>query len=352
VTSLKVLVALLALAWPVALFVVARDLLRRHEVEVMPYARGPLPVMVEVPPGSSGAEAVAALEQAGVVRDRSVALALLRRSGAAHRVQAGEYRFERPLSPAEVLGKLLRGEVFTRTLTVPEGLDRFEIARRFARSGFGSEEEFLAASASGELVLDLDPEAQDLEGYLFPETYRLGRHDGAEALVRRMIEGFRRAVGPDAPARAAALGLSLRQAVTLASLVEKETSVAAERPVVAGVYLNRLKKRMLLQADPTVIYGLKRAGRYDGNLRRPHLVEDLPYNTYVRAGLPPGPIANPGAAALAAALGPEATENLYFVSKNDGSHVFAKSLGEHNRNVNRFQKLYWRERWKKERGGR
>jgi UPF0755 protein len=337
---------LLALVPPVlALRYVARAL-ARYEHQVMPYLRDAGPVFVEVPPGSSAGEAIRALVGGGVLRDAGASLDLLRRSGRTREIKAGEYRFELPLAPAEVLRRLVAGDVFLRRITLPEGLTRFDLARRFAAEGFGPADDFLAAAAATALIADLDPEASDLEGYLFPETYHLGRKDGAVTLVAQMVARFRDVVGPDAPLRAQALGLTMRQAVTLASLVEKETARAAERQLVAGVYLNRLRRGMLMQADPSVIYGLLLAGRYDGNLTRAHLREPGPYNTYVSPGLPPGPIASPGRAALEAALAPAETDHLYFVSRNDGTHVFSRSLAEHNRAVETFQRKYWREQWR------
>ena len=202
----------------------------------------------------------------------------------------------------------------------------------------------LAAAANGELVRDIDPQARDLEGYLFPETYTLPRRATAEQLIARMVASFRKALTPDIESAATARGLTLRQLVTLASIVEKETGNQDERPLVAAVYSNRLHIGMGLQCDPTVIYALERAGRYDGNLRREDLQFDSPYNTYRYAGLPPGPIASPGRASLQSAASPAQASYLYFVSKNDGSHAFATTLEEHNRNVQQYQIKYFRDR--------
>ena len=194
------------------------------------------------------------------------------------------------------------------------------------------------------LIRDLDPGAADLEGYLFPETYALPRGTTAAAVVAQMVDAFKNALTPEIRSHATAAGLSIRQLVTLASLVEKETGTAAERPLVAAVYANRLKIGMGMQADPTVIYALQKAGTYTGNLRRDDLQFDSPYNTYRYPGLPPGPIAAPGKASLEAAAKPADVDYLYFVSKNDGSHVFASSLEGHNRNVQTWQRDYFRQR--------
>jgi UPF0755 protein len=193
------------------------------------------------------------------------------------------------------------------------------------------------------LIADLDPDARDLEGYLFPETYSLPRNTPASTVVEQMVAGFKNAFSPEMRRATEAAGLSVRQLVTLASLVEKETAAGDERPLVAAVYRNRLRIHMPMQADPTVIYALQKAGNYNGNLTREHLHElDSPYNTYKYAGLPPGPIAAPGKASLQAAAAPADVDYLYFVSKNDGTHVFASTLDEHNRNVFTWQVDYFR----------
>jgi UPF0755 protein len=208
--------------------------------------------------------------------------------------------------------------------------------------GFGSTDDFLSAAQDPTRIKDLDPLARDLEGYLFPETYSVTRTTSAADLVAAMVARFRENFPEASRQRASEAGMSVRQVVTLASLVEKETARADERPLVSAVYHNRLKVGMGMQADPTVIYALQLAGRYRGNIRKVDLEFDSPYNTYKYRGLPPGPIANPGRAALDAALAPAAVGSLYFVSRNDGSHVFADTLIEHNRNVREFQVLYFK----------
>jgi UPF0755 protein len=192
------------------------------------------------------------------------------------------------------------------------------------------------------LIADLDPGADDLEGYLFPDTYRFPRAATAEDVVAAMVSGFRRMFDGAMQAEAASRNLPLRRLVTLASLVEKETGKPDERPLVAAVYLNRLQIGMPLQCDPTIIYALQRAGRYTGNLTRADLELNSPYNTYRFAGLPPGPIASPGRASIEAVLRPADVKYLYFVSRNDGSHAFASTLEEHNRNVQQYQVQYFR----------
>ena len=293
---------------------------------------------VEIPAGAGPAQMGNRLAQAGVVQSaRAFRLAVWLR-GSGRRLQAGEYRFDRPMTAAEVADKIARGDVHVRAVTFREGLTVREMAAVFETAGFGAASDFIAASKKAELIQGLDPQAPDLEGYLFPDTYTLPRSTSAAQLVERMVARFQKAMTPELRQQAADRGLSVRQLVTLASLVEKETAKPEERPIVAGVYTNRLRIGMGLQCDPTVIYALMLAGRYDGNIRKGDLQIDSPYNTYRYAGLPPGPIAAPGEAALHAAANPADVPYLYFVSRNDGSHVFSTTLEEHNRAVNEFQR--------------
>lgn len=299
---------------------------------------------VEIPPGA-GTKAIGdRLVSAGVLRDGLTFRLALTLSGNARKLKAGEYRFDRPLRPLDVLDKLARGDVYVVALTFPEGHTIVEMAKIFETHGFGPAASFVAAARDPLLVKDLDPGARDLEGYLFPDTYLLPRHTDAAHLARLMVERFRKALTPDLVEAARDRGLSIHQLVTLASIVEKETSRADERGLVAAVYSNRLRIGMLLQCDPTVIYALERAGTYDGNIRKEDLGVDSPYNTYRFAGLPPGPIASPGKDALVAAAHPADADFLYFVSRNDGTHEFARTLEEHNRNVQKFQVQFFRHR--------
>ena len=301
-------------------------------------------VFVDIPTGTSTRDIGRQLVAAGVVRDERTFRIALWRSGRDRGLQAGEYRFADPVSAMGVVDTLARGQVHLRSITFPEGLTRREMATLFGRSRFGTAEDFLEASERVELVEALDPEATDLEGYLFPETYALPRDATADDLVEAMVAQFERIVDEELRAQAAARELTIREVVTLASLIQKETGLDAERPLVSAVYTNRLGRRMPLQCDPTVIYALQLAGLYDGNLTRANLQVDSPYNTYRYPGLPPGPIAAPGAADLRAALQPADVSHLYFVSRNDGSHVFADTLREHNRNVREYQVDYFRRR--------
>ena len=301
-------------------------------------------VFVDIRPGTSTRGIGRQLVASGVVRDETTFRIALWRSERARGLQAGEYRFAAPRSAMAVVGAIAAGRVHLLPITFPEGLTRREMAERFGRSGFGSAEAFLAASARVDLVADVDPDAPDLEGYLFPETYSLPRGATAGDLVEAMVAQFHRVFDADLRARAAARGLGVREVVTLASLIRRETGLDEERPIVSAVFNNRLDRRMLLQCDPTVIYALQLAGLYDGNLTRENLRFDSPYNTYVYPGLPPGPIGAPNAADLRAAVEPADVPHLYFVSRNDGSHVFADTLREHNRNVREYQIEYFRRR--------
>lgn len=292
---------------------------------------------VEVPPGASPNTIGRRLADAGVVRDLATFRYVLARSGQARRLQAGEYRFDRFLRPREVIDMLARGAVYLRPVTFREGLTIRQMAAVYEETGLGSGKDFVTAASNASLIADLDADAPDLEGYLFPNTYSMARRATAAQLVEKMVTAFRAALTADLTAQATSRGLSVRELVTLASLVEKETGKAEERPVVAAVYTNRLRIGMGLQCDPTVIYALERAGRYRGNLTREDLRFDSPYNTYRYAGLPPGPIAAPGRASLAATVAPADVPYIYFVSRNDGSHAFASSLDEHNRNVFEYQ---------------
>lgn len=262
-------------------------------------------------------------------------------------LQAGEYRFTGAATAPQILDKLSRGEVVLHGVTLLEGLTLEESAATLTANGFGTLDAFLAAMRSVDLIRDLDPQATDLEGYLFPDTYAFARGTSETEIVATLVDTFRRRfeqeVQPLLPSERQRE--SPRHLVSLASIVEKETLVDSERAVVAGVYTNRLERGIALYADPTVIFALKRLGTWDGNIRRTDLKVDHPYNTYVHAGLPPGPICSPGLASLRAAAQPAEVPYLYFVSRNDGTHVFSSTLAEHNRAVDKWQRQYWREKW-------
>lgn len=308
-----------------------------------PYKGFPEPEkFVEIPSGTGAAEIRRRLVDAGVVSNELAFRAALMWTGQSRALKAGEYRFDRPMSAVDVVEKLARGDVYGHPITFPEGLTIREMAEIVEARGFGTADEFIKATGDASLVNDLDPAAKDLEGYLFPETYTLPRGTPVTKLVSLMVDRFRTTYTAVEGKRSAEADLSTRQIVTLASLVEKETGKAEERPLVSAVYRNRLNKNMAMQADPTVVYALVKAGTYDGNIRKRDLDFDSPYNTYKYPGLPPGPIASPGRAALEAALAPANVGYLYFVSRNDGSHAFAETLTEHNANVQEYQVQYFR----------
>jgi UPF0755 protein len=297
--------------------------------------------LVDIPPGAGAADIRRRLVQAGVVSDEWAFRAALMWTGQSRALKAGEYRFDRPISVVDVIDKIARGDVHTHPITFPEGLTIREMAVIYESHGFGTADDFVKAARDPSLVSDLDPAAKDLEGYLFPETYSLPRGTPVSKLISMMVERFRNTYS-ELELKHGASDLSLRELVTLASLVEKETGKAEERPLVAAVYRNRLTRNMAMQADPTVVYALVKAGTYDGNIRKQDLAFDSPYNTYKYPGLPPGPIASPGRASLEASLAPADVEYLYFVSRNDGSHAFAETLEQHNANVNEYQIQYFR----------
>ena len=284
---------------------------------------------VELTPGSSAAQIGRQLEASGVVRSQ-FAFDLVRwwKRG---RLRAGEYRFDHPVTVTEVYARIARGDVFTKAVTIPEGSNLFEIAARLEQAGFGGRREFLdAAARQASLIADLDPGATSLEGYLFPDTYYFARKATPAQICAAMVRRFRAVAGQ--------IGLkgNVHRVVTLASLVERETAVDAERPLVAGVFENRLAKRMPLMTDPSVIYGLELDGRWRGAIYQSDLKLDTPYNTYLHAGLPPGPVANPGLRSLKAAMEPAKTEYLYFVAAGanpQGGSLFASTVEEHAHNV-------------------
>jgi UPF0755 protein len=299
-----------------------------------PLAEERFPVTLPVPPGASARSIAKALEQEGLVSSARAFLIFLRLRGATVNLQAGLYRFETPMTFEELLRKLRSGTPDFIEVTVPEGLTLRETAALIAANGLADRAALEAIFSSPALLRPFGAEGQNLEGYLFPDTYRFSPSDSAETIARLMVAEFSKRFLPLWGSRPASHELTLHETVTLASLVEKETGFADEKPRVAGVYANRLRRGMLLQCDPTVIYAMKLRGLYDGRLLRKDLQEvDSPYNTYLYPGLPPGPIAGSGADSLLAALAPEPTPYLFFVARSDGRHQFSVTLEEHNRAV-------------------
>ena len=268
-----------------------------------------------------------ALETGGVIRSRWLFAALREVEGGT--LKAGEYRFDHPASLLETYRRLRRGDIFTIAVTIPEGYNVYDVAGAVEAAGLAQREEFLAAAGrSTAVVQGWSPRARSVEGYLFPDTYRFGRHTRPAAMVAAMTRRFGQValrLGLDGP--------ETQRVVTLASLVEREVNRKDERPLVAGVFENRLRLGMPLQTDPTVIYGSELAGTWTGTIHQSELRSGSPYNTYTHTGLPPGPICNPGLASLQAALHPTVTDQLYFVANADGTTRFARDLREHNANV-------------------
>jgi UPF0755 protein len=286
-------------------------------------------VDVELEPGVDAGTVLLRLRDAGVIEHRLPLRLWLAWKGGSGGLHAGEYRFDEPASPLEVLARLQAGDVLLHPITIPEGLTLAEIASRLAAAELGREEDFLASFGSGEPVHDIDAAAIDLEGYLFPDTYHFPRETTVERITTVMVQRFKEIAGDDYSAAAQDVGLTLREAVTLASLVEKETSVPEERGRISRVFHNRLRRRMLLQCDPTVVYALAREGVSVERLTYKHLEFESPWNTYVSPGLPPGPIANPGQGSLQAAVHPDAGDELYFVAAPGGGHRFSSNLEAH-----------------------
>ena len=301
-------------------------------------------MVFEVTPGESLHSVVRRLEANGLLPAAPlfgprVLVWFARATGVDRAVKSGEYDLDPGMRPVELLAVLVSGAVKTYPVTLPEGLRIDEVAARLEAVGLADAEAFLARARDPELAEKLGIEAESSEGYLYPETYRFPRQGDVDELLTAMVEEFRsRWTDADREALAAS-GLTLHEALTLASIVEKETSRAAERSLISAVFHNRLRIRMPLQSDPTVIYGiLYTRGSFDGNLRKRDLTTDTPYNTYRRRGLPPGPIASTTIESIRAVLAPADVPYLYFVSKNDGTHQFSKTLREHTRAVNQYQR--------------
>jgi len=298
-------------------------------------AADPAPRLFEIQSGESLGRVARRLEQAGLVRSAFATKLLARHSDSEGRLQKGEYELSPHQSPREILDVFVSGRVKTWPVVIPEGLRASEIASRLEEAGIVEADAFMALVSDVELATSLGVGPASLEGYLFPETYQLPRGVSAETLVTAMVRQFLR-VWQELEPMAREQGLSMHEVVTLASIVEKETGVPGERPLIASVFLNRLRRGMRLETDPTVIYGI---ADFDGNLRKQDLLDATnPYNTYRIRGLPPGPIANPGAEALRAVLQPAESDYLYFVSRNDGTHQFSSSYAEHVQAVDRFQR--------------
>jgi len=289
--------------------------------------------IILIPRGTSSVELARRLEAEGIILHRALFLSYLKTFKRSSHLQAGEYQFQGALTVPQIADKIVRGLVYYHEVTIPEGLSLFEICDLLEQKGFTSHDEFWSAARRVELVAGLAQPLKDLEGFLFPDTYRLTHGETAEEIVQAMIERFKQVYETRLKTDLQSQTMSLKDVITLASLIEKETGGDDERPLVSAVFHNRLRKGIPLQCDPTVIYAAKLQGGFKGEIYRSDLARDSAYNTYKHAGLPPGPIANPGLESLLAALRPTSVDYLYFVSDNNGRHVFSKTLDEHNRAV-------------------
>lgn len=291
-------------------------------------------IVVQLKPGQSFAKTAEILEEKGLINSPFRFKLISRFSGYDKKVQAGEYLLSETMTPLHILEKMAKGEVKLYKLTIPEGLNIYQIAGLVSESGIVEKAEFIKAATDSAYVHEQGIEADTFEGYLFPDTYLFPRGTTARRIIGTMVDRFKAVFSPQWVEQAQRIGLTPHQVVILASIIEKETGDPSERPLISSVFHNRLKKNMRLESDPTVIYGIK---DFDGNLTRRHLTTRTPYNTYKIRGLPAGPIANPGVKSLEAALFPAQTPYIYFVSKKDRTHHFSTNLKDHNKAVRKYQ---------------
>ncbi len=290
--------------------------------------------IVEILPGQGFASVLETLKKEDIVDDPLRFRIIARFKGYDRQIKAGEYLLSLSMSPLEILENIAKGKTYLRRFTIPEGYTMRQIALAVSEAGLGKESEFMQLVSDAEFIKKSGIKADTLEGYLFPDTYFFPKSTGIPTILMTMIRRFHSVFKAEWETRAQEIGFSLHEIVTLASIIEKETGNPAERPLISSVFHNRLKKKMRLQTDPTVIYGIK---DFDGNLTRKHLETLTPYNTYQIRGLPPGPIASPGEKSLHAALWPAQTAYLYFVSKGDKTHEFSSNMDDHNRAVRKYQ---------------
>jgi len=314
------------------------QMMKWAEAPVVTEAEHPPSKVVVIPEGSTFQHVAGLLERERLVKSRSAFVLLGKALEADRKIRPGEYELSPAMAPADILSKLLAGRVVLHAVTIPEGYTMVQIADVLAQHRITDRAEFLRLAKDKSFIKTLGISAETLEGYLYPDTYRFPKPVPAKEVIRTMVEQLNQVVTPDWQSRAKDIHLTLHQVLTLASVIEKETGSGEERPQISSVFHNRLQKKIPLQSDPTVIYGLP---DFDGNLHKKDLSHPSPYNTYRWAGLPPGPIANPGAQAIRATLYPAVSPYLYFVSKNDGTHQFSATLVEHNKAVEKYQKKYF-----------
>lgn len=315
------------------------QMMRWAESPVLSQSDHPPEKIVVIPEGATFQQVAGLLEREQLIRSRSVFVMLGKAQEVDRKIQPGEYELHAAMPPADILAKLLAGRVLLHAVTIPEGYTFTQIADVLAEQGITNRADFLKLASDTAFIKTLGISGETAEGYLFPDTYRFARATSAKDVIRTMVDQLARIMTEEWKTRAKEMNLTMHQVLTLASVIEKETGSGDERPQIASVFHNRLKKRIPLQSDPTVIYGLP---NFDGNLHKKDLSHPSPYNTYRWAGLPPGPIASPGADAIRAALYPSTSTYLYFVSRNDGTHHFSATLMEHNRAVEKYQKRPFR----------
>jgi UPF0755 protein len=299
-----------------------------------PISTNPEEIVVHLKPGQSFAKTAEILEAKGLINSPFRFNLISRLRGYDKKVQAGEYLLSETMTPLHILEKMAKGEVRLYKLTIPEGFNIYQIAELASEGGFAEETEFIEVATDSVYAREKGIEADTLEGYLFPDTYFFPRDTAVRKIIGTMVDRFRAVFNPQWTEQAKRIGFTPHQVVILASIIEKETGDPSERPVISSVFHNRLKKKMRLESDPTVIYGIE---NFDGNLTRKHLTTRTPYNTYKIGGLPAGPIANPGMKSLEAALFPAQTPYIYFVSKKDRTHHFSTNLKDHNKAVRKYQ---------------
>lgn len=310
-----------------------------YQLVMMPISSDSSEVIFDINPGDSLARISNTLQQQRLIRNAKAFQIYAKFRGQASRFKVGEYALNAAMSPDEIMAVLVSGKSVARKITFAEGLNIYDLAQIFEKSEISTREEFMALVKDKEFIRSLlNEDLNSLEGYLYPETYQVTKFEGARGLITQMVRRFLQVWNAEIEPHARASGWSRNQVVIFASIVEKETGAAFERPIVSSVFHNRLQKNMRLQTDPTVLYGMAvKQGKMPINISKKDLQTPTPYNSYTNAGLPPTPIANPGKEALQAALRPASTKYLYFVSKNNGTHVFSETLQEHNRAVQDFQ---------------
>jgi UPF0755 protein len=302
----------------------------------IPFSKEEVNKVIEVPPGATMREVATLLSRENLINQIPYFILLGKLTLTERKIKPGEYAFTTRMPPLEIMDALRKGRILTYELVVPEGYTADQIARLVEEQKMADYDTFMALVHDPEFIRSLGFKTDSLEGYLFPDTYYFPKKIGAEEVIKDMVAKFQNTFEPELEERAEELNMTQNEVVTLASIIEKETAVESERPLVSAVFHNRLKRHIPLQSDPTVIYAL--LPDFHGTLHKKHLKIKSPYNTYQNKGLPPGPIANPGRESLYAALYPDDVDYLYFVSKNDGTHYFSYSLQEHNRAVHKYQK--------------